>query len=197
MTARMPTIFAVASILAAACAPATTAQAGDRFELDPGHTHVQFSVRRFGFNDVIATMPDVSGIITLDQEAPENSSVEVEIGVASIASGNATREQALMTPFWFNVEEFPKITYRSLSVERIGDDQADVTGELTILGVTKPIVMRVVFNKIGNDPATKREAVGFSATASLKRSDFGMMTAANFVGDDVEIRIETLAHKIE
>lgn len=197
MTARISTVLAVASLLAAACAPATTAQAEDRFEIDPSHTFVQFSVQRFGFNDVIATIPDVKGVITLDQEALENSSVEVEIGVASMASGDATREQALMTPFWFNAEEFPKIAYRSISVERIGDDQADVTGELTILGVTKPIVMRVVFNKIGKDPANKREAVGFSATASLKRSDFGMMTAANLVGDDVAIRIETLAHKME
>ena len=197
MTARMLTISAIAGIMAAACTPASPAQAQERYEIDPSHTFVQFSVQRFGFNDVIATMPDVKGVITLDQEAPENSSVEVEIGVSSLASGDATREQALMTPFWLNVEEHPKITYRSLSVERVGDDQADVAGELTILGVTKPITMRVVFNKVGTDPATKKEAVGFSATVTLKRSDFGMMTAANLVGDDVAIRIETLAHKME
>ena len=105
MTARMPTIFAAAGIFAAACAPATSARAEDRFELDPTHTHVQFSVQRFGFNDVIATFLDVKAVITLDQTAPENSSVEVEIGVASLVSGDETRNEHLQSPFWFNGEE--------------------------------------------------------------------------------------------
>ena len=197
MIARMFTVFAAAGILAAACAPASPAQAQERFEIDESHTFVQFSVLRFGFNDVIATFLDVQGVITLDEAAPENSSVEVEIAVASVESGPSRRDDDLLTPFWFNAEEFPTITYRSVSVERIGEDRASVTGELTVHGVTKPVVMQVVLNKIGADPATKKEAVGFSATASLKRSDFGMTTAGNLVGDEVAIRIETLAHKIE
>lgn len=87
--------------------------------------------------------------------------------------------------------------FRSVSVEQLSDNEANVAGELTLLGVTKPVVLHVALNKKGADPASKKEAVGFSATAMLKRSDFGMLTAANLVGDDVAIRIETLAHKIE
>ncbi len=197
MTAHIPAIFAVASILAAACAPASTAQAQERFEIDPTHTHIQFSVLRFGFNEIIGTFTDVEGVIALDQAAPENSSVEVVIGVPSLVSGNDTRNEHLQGGFWLNGEEFPEMTFRSVSVEQLSDTDANVAGELTLLGVTKPVTLHVVLNKIGTDPATKKDAVGFSATASLKRSDFGMTSAANLVGDGVSIRIETLAHKIE
>ncbi len=197
MTARMFTAFAAASIVAAACSPASKAQAQERYEIDPAHTHVQFSVLRFGFNDVIGTFLDVKGVITLDEETPENSAVEAKIGVASLVSGDDTRDGALLTPFWFDAEKFPAMTYRSTGVDRISENEADVTGELTVHGVTRPVAMHVILNKMGTDPATKKDAVGFSATASLKRSDFGMTTAANLVGDDVAIRIETLAHKVE
>ncbi len=197
MTGRRIKLFAVSAILATICAPATTAQAQDQYALDPVHTHVQFSVSRFGFNDVIAAFPDVKGVITLDEGEPENSSVDVEIGVPSLASGDDTRNEHLQGAFWLNGEAFPVISYRSTSVEQLSDTEANVTGELTLLGVTKPVSLHVVLNKIGKDPATKKDAVGFSATASLKRSDFGLMTAANLVGDDVAIRIETLAHKME
>ena len=183
--------------LTAACAPAGEAMAETRYEIDASHTHVQFSVQRFGFNDVIGAFGDVKGVIALDQDNPENSNVQVEIGVASLNSGDATRDEHLASPFWFNMEEFPTVTFKSTSVELIDDRTANVTGDLTLLGATQPITLRVVLNKIGQDPATKKEAAGFSATATLDRTAFGMETAANLIGNDVAIRIETLAHKVE
>ena len=197
MIARMLTLFASAGFVAAACAPVSPAQAQDAYQLDPSHTHVQFSILRFGFNNVIGGFADVQGVVTLDEAAPENSKVEVEIGVASLASGDDTRNAHLQGEFWFNSEQFPTISFRSVSVEQLSENEANVTGDLTLLGVTKPVLLHVVLNKKGSDPASKKEAVGFSATGALKRSDFGMLTAANLVGDEVAIRIETLAHKIE
>ena len=79
----------------------------------------------------------------------------------------------------------------------MGETSARVTGNLTLLGVTRPVTLDVVMNKMGEDPATKKMAAGFSATTRLKRSAFGMTTAAALIGDDVAIRIETLAHKTE
>ena len=171
------------------------AYAADQYEIDAAHTHVQFSVRRFGFNDVIGFFPDVSGVVTLDHEAPEKSRVEAEIGVASLVSGDATRNEHVLGEFWLNAGAFPVMRFRSTSVKIESENQATVTGDLTLLGETLPVELDVTLNKLGADPATKREAAGFSATGLLKRSDFGSQTALGLVGDEVSIRIETLAHK--
>jgi polyisoprenoid-binding protein YceI len=181
----------------AACSTANTAHAAERYEIDASHTHVQFSVLRFGFADTIGTFTGVSGVISLDSHAPENSSVEVEIDVTSLASGDASREEAVLSKFWFNAGEFATMKFKSTSVELDGENHAHVTGDLTLLGVSKPVTLDVTLNKIGMDPAAKRQAAGFSIIGGLNRLDWGMETAAGFVGTDVAIRIETLAHKIE
>ncbi len=194
---RFIALFSAAGIIAAACAPVSSAVAAERYEIDASHTHVQFSVLRFGFADTIGTFTDVSGVISLDRQASENSSVEVEINVASLASGDASRDAAVLSKFWFNVEEFATMTFTSTSVALDGENHARVTGDLTLLGVTKPITLDVKLNKIDMDRAAKKEGAGFSITGNLNRLDWGMETAANFVGTDVAIRIEALAHKID
>ncbi len=186
-----------AAAIIAACSIVNTATAADRYEIDASHTHVQFSVQRFGFADTIGTFTGVSGVISLDKQAPENSSVEVEIDVASLVSGDASREEAVLSEFWFNAEKFTTMTFKSTAVELDGEDHAHVTGDLTLLGVSKPVTLDVKLNKIGMDPSTRGEAAGFSITGGLNRLDWGMETAANFVGTDVAIRIEALAHKTE
>ncbi len=190
-------ILCTVGVVAAASMAPGAAEAADRYEIDPAHTHVQFSVRRFGFNDVIGSFPDVKGVITLDPDAPEKSHVEAEIGVASLVSGDETRDGHLLGPAWFQAKEFGTISFRSNSVEQDSDNHARITGDLTLHGVTRPVTLDVTLNKIGVDPATKRQAAGVSAVAVLNRSEFGMETAANFVGAEVAIRIETLAHRIE
>jgi len=195
--ARFFAALSAAGIVAAACAPASTASAADRYEIDASHTHVQFSVLRFGFADTIGTFTGVSGAIILDQEAPENSSVEAEIDVTSLMSGDASREQAVLGGFWLNAGEFATMTFKSTSVELDGENHALVTGDLTLLGVTKPVTLDVKLNKIGMDRAAKKEGAGFSITGELNRLDWGLQTAAQFVGTDVAIRIEALAHKTE
>lgn len=188
---------AAAAVFTLSCAPVSVANAGETYEIDPSHTHVVFSVQRFGFSDVIAFFPDVAGQITLDKDAPEKSSVEVEIGVASIVSGDATRNEHLVGEFWFNADQHPTVTFNSTLVELIGENAANVTGELTLLGVSKPVTLIVKLNKLGVDPASKKDAAGFSATTTLNRHDFGMSIAENLIGGEVSVRIETLAHKSE
>ena len=171
---------------------ATTAQAGERYAIDRSHTLVQFSVDRFGFNAIIGTFFNVEGSVLLDDATPSNSSVEARIVVASLTSGDATRDGHLAGALWFNAARFPEMTFRSTSVAVQGGNMARVTGDLTILGVARPVTLDVRLNKRGIDPATKLEAAGFSATAQLKRSDFGMTTAGKLIGDEVQIRIEAL-----
>lgn len=186
----------VAAGLAALAASAAPARAGDVYELDPAHSQAAFSVARFGFNDVIAFFPGVTGVVTLDETAPEKSAVEAKIAVAGLQSGDATRNEHLLGPRWFNAAAFPAMTFASTAVERTGEKTARVTGDLTILGETRSVVLDVTLNKLGADPATKRPAAGFSATASLRRADFGMTTAPALIGADVAVRIEALGHKV-
>lgn len=195
----MPMLFIrmLPSIALFAILTSGAARAADAYEIDPSHTHVQFSIERFGFNDVIAFFPDVKGVVTLDQDAPENSRVEAEIGVANLVSGDATRNEHVTGDFWLNAAEFPVMTFRSKAVTLLSENEAAVVGDMTILGQTKPVTLTVTLNKLGTDPSTKGGAAGFSATGMLKRSDFGLETAMGLIGDEVAIRIETLAHKIE
>lgn len=182
------------AVLAASACAFANAFAADAFILDASHTFVQFSVDRFGYNAVIAHVPGVSGKVVLDREHPEKSSVEATIELSSLVSFDATRDEHLKGPFWFNVEKFATISFASQEVRLRGDNEADVIGMLTLHGVEKPVTLHVKLNKRGPDPATKKDAVGFSVVATLNRSDFGMTTAKGMVGDEVAVRIEALAH---
>lgn len=185
------TMFGVAAAFAASAA------AADNYAIDPTHTVVQFSVDRFGFNDVLGQAPVVEGVVALDDGAPEKSAVNVKLNLAGLTSGDATRDDHVKGPFWFNVEKFATASFASTAVRPTGANTAEVDGVLSLHGVDAPVTLAVTLNKRGADPATKKQAAGFSATARLKRSDFGMTTALGMVGDEVEITIEALAHKAE
>lgn len=168
-----------------------------QYDLDGEHTQVIWSVNRFGFTNIFASFVDISGSMILDEAAPEQSSVTVEILVASVRSDLEEREDVIRSGFWLGAEEFPVISFASTGVELLPGDgvqqSAEVSGVLTLHGASLPITMHVVLNSIGVDPVSRRRAAGFSATGSLARSDFGIETAANFVGDSVSFQIEALA----
>lgn len=172
---------------------AAPAQAADEYSLDPAHTHVMFKVERFGLSYTFGSFADVEGAVTLDETAPEKSSVIATINTASVDSDNATREEHLRGPYWFNAETYPEISFRSTRVERTGDKTARVTGDLSLHGVTKPVTLDVTLHGSGADPSTQRKGVGFSASGRVNRLDFGMTTAEALIGADVEIIIEALA----
>jgi len=194
MSGKLQFAARVGAVLAASACACGSAFAADAFALDASHTFVQFSVDRFGYNAVIAHVPGVSGRVVLDQEHPEKSSVEATIDLSSLVSFDATRDEHLKGPFWFNIDKFATIAFASEGVRMRGENEADVIGTLTLHGVAKPVTLHVRMNKRGPDPATKKDAAGFSVVATLKRSDFGMTTAQGLVGDEVAIRIEALAH---
>lgn len=197
MTGKLKIAARAGAVLAASIFASTSAFAADAFILDASHTFVQFAVDRFGYNAVIAHVPGVAGRVVLDQKHPEKSSVEATIDLTSLVSFDATRDEHLKGPFWFNVDKFATISFASDGVRLKGENEADVFGMLKLHGVEKPVTLHVKMNKRGPDPATKKDAVGFSIVATLKRSDFGMTTAQGMVGDDVAVRIEALAHLSE
>lgn len=194
----------IAILLLAACAApgGVSAQSGPNpqlapapavlYSLDPAHTQVSFSVERFGFSRVFGFFDDITGEVMLDPSNPEHSSVHAIIPIASLDTGNAERDGFLRGQFWLKGDAFPTMEFRSTSVRYIGAQQVEVTGELTLAGVSAPATMMVTLNNQGVDPHTRRQAAGFSATGTLQRSTFGIRTAPP-IGNEVRFSIEAFA----
>lgn len=163
------------------------------YTLDPAHTQVGFTINRFGFNNVLGRFEDVAGAVVLDQANPQNSSVRATIQIASVDAGNDTRDEHLRGPRWLNAAQFPTMEFQSTSVRITGEHQAEVIGNLTLLGQTHPVTLDVRLNQLGPAPNNQRPSAGFSATGTLNRATWGSTTAANLIGNDVTITIEALA----
>ncbi len=190
---RLP-LFLAASILAAFPGLAQAESPPAAYEIDVVHSHVQFSVDRFGFNAIIGEFRDFEGVILLADGSLAGGAATATIRTASLASGDAERDSIVKGEHWLDAARFPTIAFRSTRIAERDPGSATITGELTLLGVTRPVLLDVTLNKRGIDPSTKREAVGFTATAALRRSDFGLTTASALIGDDIRIRIEAIAH---
>jgi len=182
-----------ALIFAAALLAAGAAQAEPvRYVLDPAHTQVAFSIDRLGFTHVLGQFESVEGELILDEANPAASSVRATIQTASLDAGNELRDEHVRSDRWLNAAAFPTIEFRSTQVRLLGDTRAEVTGELTLLGQTHPVTLDVTLNKIDDGPNGRRNA-GFSATGALLRSQWGFSRGVPNIGDEVRIRIETLA----
>ncbi|KGP62179.1 hypothetical protein EP47_14350 [Legionella norrlandica] len=161
--------------------------------LDDQHTYVLWKVKHLGFSTQAGKWY-ANGELVLDKDHPEKSKVKVTIKIDNIVTGIPELDKHLKGKMFFDTKQFPTATFVSDSVEIIGKNRAKVQGNLTLHGVTKPITLNVVLNKEGINIINDRETVGFSATASLKRSDFGIKSLIPEVGDDVEIEIEAEAY---
>lgn len=179
-------ILAVSAAVPAQAAPVT-------YTFDKPHTQVLFFVNHLGFSNSLGRFLDYDGKIVFDQAAPEKSSVDVTIKTASIDMGDEKWDAHLKNADFFNVEKFPDMTFKSTSIKVIDDKNADITGDLTILGVTKPVILKTAFNNAGKHPMNGKDMAGFSATTTIKRSDFGMNYGLPMVSDDVKIMIEVEA----
>lgn len=164
--------------------------APERYTFDPLHTQISFMVNHLGFSYSTGKFLKFSGGFIFDQEKPEESSVDVTIDVNSINMDDATWEEHLKAENFFNVKKFPTITFKSTKIIVSSKISGQLFGNLTILGVTRPVVLDVVFNKVGVHPFTKNKVAGFSANTTIFRSDFGMNYAIPDIGEGVTINIE-------
>lgn len=185
-----PLIFAVA-LFAAVSGPAIAAPV--TYEIDPNHTNVVAGWTHFGYSNPVASFHDVDGTIVYDADHVGQSSVNVTLPLTGLSTGVPKFDEHLRSADFFDAEKFPTITFRSTKVEPAGEKKLRVFGDLTVHGVTKPAVLDVTLNKAGPHPMTKREAIGFDATTTLRRSDFGVDKYAPNVSDEVTIRITTEA----
>ena len=170
-------------------------KAGEMYTLDKSHTQIKFSVNRGGWTRIAGWFEKFDGSINFDQKNVTTSSVEANIQASSINTGFARRDAHLRSPDFFNSKEFPTIKFKSTSIKQTSDKAGRMTGNLTMLGVTKPITLDVVFNRKANHPRNNRVFSGFSAKGKLNRSDFGMSYILRAVSDEVLIEIEALAVK--
>ncbi|MEM9387507.1 MAG: YceI family protein [Pseudomonadota bacterium] len=166
------------------------------FSIDSDHTHVVWQVDRFGFTKTIGTFTDVSGVLLLDEAAPQNSRITATIALAGLRSDHAERERIVRGPHWLDAVSHPAIHFASTAVARSSECPQNcyrVTGEMTMRGATAPLALEVRLNKLGTDPVTRKRAAGFTATGSFSREAFGVTTALGPIGADVDFQIEALA----
>lgn len=170
------------------------AHAAESYTMDPPHTFAHFSISHLGFSTMQGRFDRSSGRVTLDRTA-KNGSVEIAIDASSISTGWAKRDQHLSSPDFFNAAEFPTVTYKSSAVKFKGDSPASIEGNLTLLGVTKPVTLSIDAFKCGTNPMNQKELCGAAASAQIKRSDFGMKYGLPGIGDDIKLVFEVEAYK--
>ncbi len=164
------------------------------YTLDPGHTEILATWNHFGFSTPAAMFYQIAGTLVYDADRPEDSSVEVTIPVASLHTAVPKQDEHLKSAEFFDAARFPDIRFKSTQVKRgTAPGKLEVTGDLTVHGVTKPVTLDVTVNKLGLHEMYKAQAAGFDATAKLNRSDFGVGAHVPVVGDRIDLRITTEA----
>jgi len=188
-----PMILAAALGLAATSAYA----APEKYTLDASHSQVLFTYDHLGFSTTFNMFSGFDGEIMFDQADPSNSSVSVSIPVMSLFTGWQERFDHFMKDDFFGATEADMITFTSTSIQVTSDDEALITGDLTINDITKSVVLEAELNKIGTHPMAGKEWVGFDAETKILRSDFGLGLFAPNVGDELDVEISIEAQKAE
>jgi polyisoprenoid-binding protein YceI len=157
------------------------------YHTDPDHTQVMFGVNHFGFSMYYGRFALPTGTLTLEPRTPAASTLDITIPTATVSTPSDKLTGELKSADWLDAGQFPTITFHSVSVKPTGAGKADVTGNLTLHGVTKPVTLHVTLIGAGPNPFFKVYTVGFSATGSLKRSEFGVSKYVPAVGDEVTL----------
>ena len=172
-------------------APITVA--AGTYTLDPTHTDVLVQWSHMGFSNPSAHFGDATGTLVYDAGDVGKSSVEVTLPLSGLNSFTAKFDEHLRSADFFDAAQFPTATFKSTKVEAAGTNKLTVTGDLTVKGATHPVTLDVTINGAGEHPMRKVPSVGFDATTTLKRSDFGVGAYAPAVSDEVKVRITTEA----
>jgi polyisoprenoid-binding protein YceI len=194
-TTAFAAVLALSAVGAAAPAQAqiTTSpaavQAGT-YKLDPAHGKITWSVTHFGFSTYVGQFSHVDATLKADPKAPAASSVEVTVDANSLGTLNPALDTHLKSKDFLDVAAFPTATFKSTKVTVTGAKTADIAGELTLHGVTKPVVVHAVFNQGGVNPLDKKYSLGFAGTAEIVRSEFGIKSYVPAISDKVTLTIE-------
>ena len=174
---------ALAALGSASLADTTT------YNLDPSHSQVVFTYDHLGFSTSYGMFSGFEGTIDYDADDPAASSVEVSIPTRSMLTGWEARFEHFMSDDFFGAEEGDMVTFTSTGIEVTGDNTADITGDLTVNGITREVVLAATLNQAGDNPMAGRPWLGFDATTTLLRSDYELGMFAPNVSDEVEVMI--------
>src|SRR3546814_552161 len=176
-----------------------------RYEIDPDHMSVAFRIMHVGFHRMTGLFTEGGGSFAFDEATQKLSDLKVTVKTASVFTGHKKRDDHLRSADFLNSKEFPEMTFVGKSTEKTGPRTGKIHGELTLLGVTRPVTLDVVLNRIGEYPiggglfGGKPYVVGINAKTQIRRSDFGMTYGVDngLVGDEVEILIGLEARRKE
>ena len=191
MTAATIRQFTLATIVVAC---GTMARAADTYTVDPVHSSISFMISHAGISNIHGRFNDFSGKFTIDKAEPDKSSFAISIPIESIDTNNVKRDEHLRAPDYFNAKQFPNMTFQSTKVKAV-DGGFEVTGDLTMHGVTKPVSMKLKGgDKVVEFPkGTMR--IGVVSTFSVVRSEFGVSAEIGALGDEIPITIGIQAAK--
>lgn len=165
----------------------------ENLTLDPQHTYVLWQINHLGFSEQAGKWY-ASGTLILDKEFLQKTKLNVTIKTADVVTGLPELDKHLQGKLFFDSAQYPTATFVSNKIVAIGKKSAKVSGTLTIRGISKPVTLIVKLNKVDKSPITDKMTYGFSATATIKRSDFGMTTFLPSLGDEVKLDIEAEAY---
>jgi len=178
-------------LLLAAGLPVAAAQ---KYDIDQNHTKLTFGWDHLGFSNPSASLEKFSGDFQLDTADLTKSSISITFPLDGLHTGVPKLDDDLKAPGFFDAATYPDITFKSTKVEKVGNDGLKISGDLTVHGVTRPVVLNAKVNKIGDNPMGKGPSAGFEADATLKRSEFGIGKLVPSVGDEIKVHITLDSH---
>lgn len=170
------------------------AEAAGSYDVDGGHSHVMFRIGRFGISYQYGRFNKISGAITIDGADPTKSTISIEIAADSVFTADKKRDTHLKSPDFFDAKQFPTITFKSTKVEATGGNKYDVSGDLSMHGVTKPVTIALDYVGSGKDPWGGFR-VGFEGKVTIQRSDFGITFMSEGLSDEVDLTFAVEAVK--
>jgi len=164
-------------------------QAG-AFAADPAHTKITWSLNHFGFSTYVGQFSSVAATLKLDPKAVAATSLEATIQTGSVGTFNPALDTHVKSADFLDVAKFPTATFKATSVKQTGERTADIAGDLTLHGVTRPVVIAATFNRGGANPADPTYRLGFQGKTTIKRTEFGIKTYAPAISDEVALQID-------
>ena len=164
----------------------------DKYTFEPDHTYIEWRVTHFGFSDISGKFM-AEGSLEFDKAKPQNSKINVAIPIAGVTTGIAKLDKKLVSKNYFDDKQFATANFVSNRIQMTGKNTAKVYGVLTIRGIRKPLELNIKLRKAGDSVMYRKQTMGFSGTAELKRSDFGLRAYLPGVGDNVTLHIEAEA----
>jgi polyisoprenoid-binding protein YceI len=160
------------------------------YELNKDHTDITFQISHAGFTMKHGSFAEMSGTLNLDAEHLDVSSADITVAMNSIKTNHEKRDNDLQSPKFLDSVQYPTMHFASTKVFQTGTNKLDVVGNLTLHGVTKPLTLHATVNRIGPTPFGNAQTAGFSASGTLKRSDFGITGMIPMLGDEIAIAID-------